>query len=103
MLLLDEPLGALDALTRGRMQVWLEDMWLQRRWTVLLVTHDIREAVMLSDRIYILSARPATIAHRIDVDLPRPRLRDPALRSQAALIESRILDILLASTEGQLP
>ena len=50
MLLLDEPFGALDALTRAGMQRWLEDMWLRHRWTVLLITHDVREAVYLSDR-----------------------------------------------------
>lgn len=103
MLLLDEPLGALDALTRSRMQLWLEDMWLKHRWTVMLVTHDIREAVMLSDRIYLLSPRPARVAHVIDIDLPRPRLRDPAIRAEAAAIESRILEILLAPQQGQMP
>lgn len=106
MLLLDEPFGALDALTRNRMQLWLEDMWLKHRWTAMLVTHDIREAVMLSDRIYILSPRPATVAQVIEVPLPRPRLRDAGLRTQAAAIEGAILDILFSprlssSPEGQ--
>ncbi|MGB6118563.1 MAG: ABC transporter ATP-binding protein [Mesorhizobium sp.] len=100
MLLLDEPLGALDALTRNRMQLWLEDMWLRHRWTVMLVTHDIREAVMLSDRIYVLSQRPARIAHVIDVPLPRPRLRDATLRAEAAAIEGAILDLMFSPSQG---
>jgi ABC-type proline/glycine betaine transport system ATPase subunit len=61
MLLLDEPFGALDALTRTAMQRWLEQMWRHHHWTALLITHDVREAVFLSDRIYVLSARPARI------------------------------------------
>ena len=97
-LLLDEPFGALDALTRTRMQAWLEDMWLKHRWTAILVTHDVREAVALSDRVYVLSARPARIAHVIDIDLPRPRLGDEHARREAAAIEGRILDHLLSAS-----
>lgn len=97
MLLLDEPFGALDALTRNRMQLWLEDMWLRHRWTAMLVTHDIREAVMLSDRIYVLSPRPAKVAQVIDIPLSRPRLRNADLRAEAAVIEGAILDILFSS------
>lgn len=96
ILLLDEPFGALDALTRNRMQLWLEEMWLRHRWTVILVTHDVREAVMLSDRIYVLSPRPATVAKVIDVPLPRPRLRDAASRARASAIEGTILDALFS-------
>ncbi len=108
MLLLDEPFGALDALTRNQMQLWLEDMWLKHRWTAMLVTHDIREAVMLSDRIYVLSARPAQVARTIEVPLPRPRMRDAAIRAKVAEIESAILDTLVGSQhsllqEGQMP
>jgi ABC-type nitrate/sulfonate/bicarbonate transport system ATPase subunit len=97
ILLLDEPFGALDALTRNRMQLWLEGMWMKHRWTVILVTHDVREAVMLSDRIYVLSPRPATVAGVIDVPLERPRLRDAAGRSEASVIEGAILDALFSS------
>ena len=73
VLLLDEPFGALDALTRVRLQEWLEARWLRARWTILLVTHDVREAVALSDRIYVLSDRPARVVDEIAVDTPRPR------------------------------
>ncbi|WP_184875578.1 ABC transporter ATP-binding protein [Mesorhizobium sangaii] len=95
MLLLDEPFGALDALTRTAMQRWLEQMWRHHRWTALLITHDVREAVFLSDRIYVLSARPACIVREIKVPLPRPRSLGRADALQTSTIEAEILDILL--------
>ncbi len=73
VLLLDEPFGALDALTRTDMQEWLESVWDTFRWSVLLITHDIREAVFLSDRVYVLSPRPARVVAEVSVPLPRPR------------------------------
>ena len=95
MLLLDEPFGALDALTRAAMQCWLEQMWRHHRWTALLITHDVREAVFLSDRIYVLSARPARVLREITVPLPRPRDPTGAAAQQAGALEAEILDILL--------
>jgi len=95
MLLLDEPFGALDALTRAAMQRWLETMWQSHRWTALLITHDVREAVFLSDRIYVLSARPARVLREITVPLPRPRDPTGAAAQQAGALEAEILDILL--------
>lgn len=95
MLLLDEPFGALDALTRAAMQRWLEGMWRRHRWTALLITHDVREAVYLSDRIYLLSARPARIISEIAVPLPRPRAAGGDAARQAAVLEAEILDTLL--------
>lgn len=73
ILLLDEPFGALDAMTRSVMQDILLGLWMDYRKTILLVTHDIEEALLLSDRIYVLSARPATVKGEISVDIPRPR------------------------------
>ncbi|MER9742600.1 ABC transporter ATP-binding protein [Mesorhizobium sp. M0187] len=95
MLLLDEPFGALDALTRAGMQRWLEGMWQRHRWTALLITHDVREAVYLSDRIYLMSARPARIVSEIAVPLPRPRTTGSDAAHQAAALEAEILDTLL--------
>jgi ABC-type nitrate/sulfonate/bicarbonate transport system ATPase subunit len=93
MLLLDEPFGALDALTRASMQRWLQSMWQHHSWTALLITHDVREAVFLSDRIYVLTARPARVLTEITVPLPRPRTE---LASQeASAIEARLLETLL--------
>jgi ABC-type nitrate/sulfonate/bicarbonate transport system ATPase subunit len=73
VLLLDEPFGALDSLTRTDMQIWLESVWEEFTWTVVLITHDIPEAIYLSDRVYVLSPRPARVAGMFDIDLPRPR------------------------------
>ena len=73
VLLLDEPFGALDAMTRTVMQSILLDIWQKGGQTVLLITHDIEEALLLADRIYVLTARPASIKAEVDVPLPRPR------------------------------
>jgi NitT/TauT family transport system ATP-binding protein len=78
LLCLDEPFGALDALTRGQMQRWLADALQREPRTVLLVTHDVEEAVMLADRIVLLSPRPGRVIATIDVPLPRPRHRTDA-------------------------
>jgi ABC-type nitrate/sulfonate/bicarbonate transport system ATPase subunit len=70
-------------------------MWRHHRWTALLITHDVREAVFLSDRIYVLSARPARIVREIKVPLPRPRDPSGVAALQASAIEAEILDIIL--------
>ncbi len=72
-LLLDEPFGALDAYTRRGMQGWLQDVWGRDGRTVLLVTHDVDEALLLSDVVYVMSPRPGRIVERIEVPLARPR------------------------------
>src|SRR5687767_8397956 len=76
LLCLDEPFGALDALTRLQMQRWLEGALAREPRTVLLVTHDVEEAVLLADRVVLLSPRPGRIVDEIEVALPRPRARD---------------------------
>jgi len=73
LLLMDEPFGALDALTRDQMNVELQKMWLTERKTVVFVTHSITEAIWLGDRVVVFSPRPGRIADVIEVDLPRPR------------------------------
>jgi NitT/TauT family transport system ATP-binding protein len=73
LLLLDEPFGALDALTREKMGTELLNLWQARRKTVLMVTHSISEALLLSDRVLVLTPRPGRIALELPVDLPRPR------------------------------
>jgi len=73
VLLLDEPLGALDALTRRVLQGELARLWQQRGFTAVLITHDVPEALVLADRVVVFSPRPATVRDVIDVGLPRPR------------------------------
>lgn len=75
ILLLDEPLGALDALTRYSMQEELEKIWLNNKTTMIMITHDIEEAVYLSDRIVVLDTRPCSVKEIIDINLPHPRDR----------------------------
>jgi NitT/TauT family transport system ATP-binding protein len=78
LLCLDEPFGALDALTRAQLQRWLAGALVREPRTVLLVTHDVEEAVLLADRIVLLSERPGRVVAELSVDLPRPRERtDP--------------------------
>ena len=72
-LLLDEPFGALDALTRKELQNWLLKVWQEFGWTVMFITHDVEEAVYLADRVLVTSARPGKIKREIIIDLPRPR------------------------------
>ena len=92
-LLLDEPFGALDAITRGEMQAWLAERWAQIGGSALLVTHDPHEAVALSDRVYVMSPRPGTITHVLEVDMPRPR--------HAGAAESEVVqELLLALGRG---
>jgi NitT/TauT family transport system ATP-binding protein len=80
VLCLDEPFGALDALTRMQLQGWLAAALAREPRTVLLVTHDVEEAVVLADRVVLLSARPGRVVQALDVALPRPRHRtDPAV------------------------
>jgi NitT/TauT family transport system ATP-binding protein len=73
VLLMDEPFGALDAQTRELMQEELNAIWQQTRRTVLFVTHDIEEAVYLSDRVMVFTARPGKLKQEVKIDLPRPR------------------------------
>jgi len=89
VLLLDEPLGALDAFTRMKMQDEVLRLWEARGTTMLLVTHDIDEAIYMSDRIVIMTPRPGRIERAITVDLPRPRLRNSAefLRLRGEILE----------------
>lgn len=93
VLLLDEPLGALDALTRRELRQWLLEVWQSFRKTMIFVTHDVEEAIYLSDRVYVMSPRPGTIAMDLRIDLPRPRAEEmtcstPFLGYRAALLES---------------
>jgi len=96
LLLMDEPFGALDALTREQMRLDLEALWLATRKTVLFITHSIDEAVLLADRVVVMSPRPGKIECVMDIALPRPRGLE-ARRAQAFVeATERITDIFLA-------
>jgi ABC-type nitrate/sulfonate/bicarbonate transport system ATPase subunit len=96
VLLLDEPFGALDALTRREMQEWLQEVWRQDGRSVLLVTHDIDEALVLSDAIYVMSARPGRIVRRIEVDLPRPRGALDTTSARFGALKAQVIEALSA-------
>lgn len=76
LLLMDEPFGALDALTREQISMDIQHLWMEKRKTVLLITHSIPEAVLLADRVIVMTPRPGRIAEIIDIDMPRPRRLD---------------------------
>ena len=96
LLLMDEPFGALDALTREQMRIDLEDLWLSSRKTVLFITHSIDEAVLLADRVIVMSPRPGKVDRVINIDLPRPRGLDgrrlPGFAEASDLITNIFLD-----------
>lgn len=96
-LLLDEPFGALDAITRGQLQRWLAETWNRIGGSALLVTHDPHEAVALSDRVFVMSPRPGRIMNVLDIDLPRPRTTRAA-ETEAA---HRLIDVLRHETEAE--
>ncbi len=89
LLLLDEPFGALDALTREQISMDIQHLWMEKRKTALFITHSIPEAVLLADRVVVMSPRPGRIVEIIDIDLPRPRRLDrlpPAFNEYAGRI-----------------
>jgi ABC-type nitrate/sulfonate/bicarbonate transport system ATPase subunit len=94
LMLLDEPFGALDSLTRTEMQDFLLDVWERFRHTIIFITHDIREAIYLSDRIYVMTARPARVRMIVDVPLPRPRVLELVASQGFAELEASLLRTL---------
>jgi len=94
VLLMDEPFAHLDALNRRMMQLELLELWEQTRKTVVYVTHSIDEAVLLSDRVIVMSASPGTIRAFVDVDLPRPRTVEMMARPEYAALSQRIWQTL---------
>ncbi len=94
IILLDEPFGALDAQTRLTMQNWLLQIWEDFRKTVLFVTHDIDEAIYLSDDIYVFTARPGRIKAKISVPMERPRTHQDMTTSKFMELKHHLLDLL---------
>jgi len=91
VLLMDEPLAALDALTREQLYLDIQDIWARRRKTIILVTHNVREATCLADRVFVMTPSPGRLRDEFRIDLPRPRdVNSP----EVAMIASRIMDAL---------
>jgi NitT/TauT family transport system ATP-binding protein len=91
VLLMDEPLGALDAQTKEQMQQFLQRLWQQTHITIMMITHDVEEAIFLSERVYVMSARPGRIKHEIAVNLPEQRDLDLKLAPEFVEIKRQVL------------
>jgi len=101
VILLDEPFGALDAQTKSQMQEWLMQLWTDFRKTVVFVTHDVEEAIYLSDEIHVMGTRPGRILETIALDMPRPRPRSVTLTPEFAAIKERCLKLLTVAAPVQ--
>jgi ABC-type nitrate/sulfonate/bicarbonate transport system ATPase subunit len=94
VILLDEPFGALDAQTKLQMQEWLLALWSDVGKTVIFVTHDVEEALFLSDEVHVMGTRPGRVVETIAVDLPRPRLRSCTTTPEFIRRKERCLELL---------
>lgn len=100
LMLLDEPFSALDALTRSEMQRWLLELWEENRRSVLFITHNIEEALLLSNRIYVFSGRPGSVLHTVDIPFQRPR-REEITDSPEFLLLKRQLSQWMREEQGK--
>ncbi|MEK7177330.1 MAG: ABC transporter ATP-binding protein [Patescibacteria group bacterium] len=94
LLLLDEPFGSLDAITRSSLHMYLLEIWKKLKLTIIFTTHDIREAIFLSDRVYVLSKKPATVIDCIKIDLPRPRRIGDVTSLKFVELEKKLMSLL---------
>jgi NitT/TauT family transport system ATP-binding protein len=100
ILLMDEPFGALDALTRVKLQEQLLDTWSREKRTVMFITHDVDEAVFLANRVVVMAARPGRIYDVVDVDLPYPRTEEVRLSPEFAELRNRVWTSVYHQTPG---
>ncbi len=100
VLLMDEPFGALDEITRGKLDTELLELWKSKHLTVLFVTHSIHEAVFLSDRVVVMAARPGRVIEEITIDEPRPRTLGFLVTPQFSRYAGRLQDGLLRASDG---
>ncbi len=94
LLLLDEPFGSLDAITRSVLHLYLLEIWKRLKLTIIFTTHDIHEAIFLSDRVYVLSKKPATIVDCLETNLPRPRKIGDQTSLKFIELEKRLMNLL---------
>ena len=102
VMLLDEPFGALDALTRQAMQEWLLELWASDRKTVVFITHDVEEAVYLSDRVHVMSGRPGRVELSLDITLPRPRSYEMTVSPEFNALKQQLLEPLHEASRKQM-
>jgi len=102
VMLLDEPFGALDSQTRLRMQQWLLDVWADQGRTILFITHDVDEAIFLSDRVHVMSARPGHIRASFEIGLHRPRSFELLTSDAFTELKREILGLIYSETLKQL-
>ena len=101
VLLMDEPFGALDALTREEMALEVLRIWTDEPKTILFVTHSITEAVLLADRVLVMSARPGRIAEIIDINLPRPRTFEIEAEHEYQHAAQRIRELIFGNRNSR--
>jgi ABC-type nitrate/sulfonate/bicarbonate transport system ATPase subunit len=102
VILLDEPFGALDAQTKLQMQEWLLRLWSDFGKTVVFVTHDVEEAIYLSDEVHVMATRPGRIIETIEVPIERPRERSATLTPDFIAIKERCLELLTVNSHSSL-
>jgi NitT/TauT family transport system ATP-binding protein len=100
LLLLDEPFGALDQFTREELWAIMQDLWLSKKLTVLLVTHDLREAAYLANRICVMSARPGRILDDSPVEMPRPRTIEMTFQPDFVALNQRLRAMIVGARGG---
>jgi len=93
-MLLDEPFGALDALTRRQLQQWLLEVWNRFQHTILFVTHDVEEAIYLADRVYVMTPRPGRIRFEVDIPFGRPRVQEIVTSREFGMLKGQLLSAL---------
>jgi NitT/TauT family transport system ATP-binding protein len=101
VLLMDEPFGALDALTRAGAQRFLTQIWEQHRRTIVFVTHDIDEAIYLGDTVFVMSPRPGRVKEIVSIDLDRPRALDDLATTRFAELKHRILSLIFEDVDAE--
>ncbi|PIQ72043.1 nitrate ABC transporter ATP-binding protein [Candidatus Roizmanbacteria bacterium CG_4_9_14_3_um_filter_33_18] len=94
ILLLDEPFGSLDAITRSSLHLYLLEIWKKLKLSIIFTTHDIREAIFLSDRVYVLSKKPANVVDCIKINLPRPRKIADLTSPKFVEMEKKLMSLL---------